>query len=73
MNVLNVICYGCALLFSCILFIAVFSTFVYAVYMCFKKDEHKFVYKLLIAITIGCACPWLLKLCLTLFSLCIGV
>lgn len=69
MEILNLICYGSAVLFvGAVLVVLVFAFFT-SVYSCFtKKIEGKLLSKLAVALTFGCVCPWVLKLLLYLIG-----
>ena len=63
MEIINLICNGSAVLFLGVVLIAMFATFCASIYSCFsKKIEGKLPAKIVVAITIGCICPWILKL-----------
>ena len=63
MNVLNVICYGSAVVFMTMVFVFALATLVASVYSCFtKKVEGKLWTKIVISLGIGCTIPWILKI-----------
>lgn len=74
MKILNTVCYASVTLFTAVIFISVVSLFISSVVLCFsKKDKGNLLIKIGVAITLGCACPWLFKLFMLFLTKTMGV
>ena len=63
MEILNLICNGCAVVFFGFVLVALLATFFVSIYSCFsKKMQGTLLAKIVVAITLGLTCPWVLKL-----------
>ena len=69
MEILDLICFGCAFLVTGIVFLVALTMFGTSVFACFyKKIEGKLIIKILISVVTGCTLPWILKLMLFLLA-----
>lgn len=74
MEILNMICFGCATLLSGVVLMAVLITFGASVVACFsKKWKGTLLAKIVVAFVLGCSLPWLFKLVVFFVGKTIGV
>ena len=74
MEILNTICYGCALVLSASILVLAISIFITSIISCFsKKVEGSIVVKIAVALTLGCICPWIFRLSVFFFDKMLGM